>query len=96
IDGAWANNNDPYVSIHRLAINGDYRGMGLSNILFSNLITIAYASGIRNLRVDTHEANIVVQSLVKNFGFEYRGIVNIDGTPSGKRLAYELNLGEKQ
>jgi len=33
-----------------------------------------------------------MQHIIKSFGYEYRGIIYVDDTPTGKRVAFELAL----
>ncbi|AKP68236.1 GNAT family N-acetyltransferase [Companilactobacillus ginsenosidimutans] len=91
-DGAWSATADPYATTHTVAISSKFRGMHLSKFLFSNLTTLAVEKGFHNLRIDTHEMNVRMQRLAKSFGYVQRGIIYIDSTPEGKRLAFELNL----
>ena len=92
IDGKWKNDLDPYVAIHRVAISDEYRGMHLASYLMSSLISMHYAEGIRNYRVDTFRTNDVVRHIVEDAGFVKRGnIKNMDPIDS-YRVAFELNL----
>ena len=92
IDGRWNNDLDPYVAIHRLAISNEYRGMHLPTYLLSSLISLHYAEGVRNYRVDTFRRNEIVQHLVKDAGFIERGTIKNDDPIDPYRVAYELNL----
>ena len=38
--GQWQQPDEPYATIHRVAISSNYRGQGLSKLLFSNLLTV--------------------------------------------------------
>lgn len=53
IDGAWQDDDDVYVAIHRLALSSNYRGQHLATRFLSALISIKYSQGIHNFRVDT-------------------------------------------
>lgn len=79
IDGDWINDY-PYATIHRVASRGRKKGI-LSKIFeYSNEV-------YSNLKIDTHEDNLIMQHLVKKFGFIYCGIIYVaDGSP---RLAYQ-------
>ncbi|MFC6275272.1 GNAT family N-acetyltransferase [Levilactobacillus tangyuanensis] len=91
-DGHWADETHPYATIHRFALSADFRGMHLSQIFFSNLLSHAYNDGVRHFRIDTHEVNLRMQHIIKSFGYDYRGIIYVDDTPTGKRVAFELAL----
>lgn len=90
--GNWADTQHPYATFHRIALSAAFRGERLSDYFFSNLISQAYQQGVRHLRIDTHEQNQRMQHIVGTFGYQYRGIIYVNPTPDGKRLAYELNL----
>lgn len=79
IEGAWLN-AEPYGVIHRLASSGQERGVAR--------IVFAWCSSlIRNLRVDTHEQNFIMQHLFLSLGFVLCGTIYLpDGSP---RLAYQ-------
>ena len=58
----------------------------------SNIISLQYAAGIRNFRIDTHCLNVSMQTLVEHNGFSYRGIIQCNYKEDPDSLAYELNL----
>ncbi|MDO4903126.1 MAG: GNAT family N-acetyltransferase [Limosilactobacillus sp.] len=91
-DGEWHNDDDRYMTIHRVAISNEYRGKHLSDFLFTNLLSIGQERGYHNFRIDTHEKNTAMRAVLKKFGFEYRGIVNVKDWIDTKRMAFELNL----
>ena len=91
--GQWQQPDEPYATIHRVAISSNYRGQGLSKLLFSNLLTVGQMQGIRNFRVDTHRSNKAMQHIAENFNFKKRGIIKVNDQNDPERLAYELNLG---
>lgn len=80
IEGAWLN-DDPYVTIHRIASDGSRRGL-LD-------LAVAYAHTFApNVRVDTHADNLPMQRAIARCGFRPCGVIYIaDGSP---RLAYQL------
>ena len=78
IEGAWLN-HEPYAAIHRLAVLVNGQGYGRSCIQW-------VCNRYKNVRIDTHEANISMQKLISSCGFTYCGIVHQQGTPT--RLAY--------
>ena len=68
--GQWQQPDEPYATIHRVAISSNYRGQGLSKLLFSNLLTVGQMQGIKNFRVDTHRSNKAMQHIAENFNFK--------------------------
>ena len=91
--GQWQQPDEPYATIHRVAISSNYRGQGLSKLLFSNLLTVGQMQGIKNFWVDTHRSNKAMQHIAENFNFKKRGIIKVNDQNDPERLAYELNLG---
>ena len=77
-DGAWPD-DAPYGVIHRLAGSEGARGV------FSAAIRWAFAK-CDTIRIDTHEDNRIMQSLLKKHGFTYCGVILLSDGSS--RLAY--------
>ena len=73
-DGSWLN-DEPYVTIHRIAGDGKVHG------LFQ--CAMDYCKGISpNIRIDTHADNLIMQRLIEKNGFTKCGIVYVgDGFP---------------
>lgn len=96
IEGAWQNPNDPYATVHRICVSADYQGQGLAKTFYSDIITLFYAQGVRNFRVDTYRLNQPMQKLAKDNGYVYRGIIKVDDPVDPERLAFELNFGQDE
>ena len=80
IDGKWLSDLT-YGVIHRIAVKANRKGVG------SYCINWAYLNCL-NLRIDTHEDNIPMKSLLEKLGFKYCGIIKLEnGEP---RNAYQL------
>ncbi|MFM1524922.1 hypothetical protein [Helcococcus bovis] len=80
IDGKWLN-DEKYIVIHKVASSGNKKG------IFSEIINYVY-SKTKNIRIDTHEDNKVMQKLLVDNGFTYCGVVFIERKL--KRRAYHL------
>lgn len=79
IEGAWLN-EQPYGVIHRLASSG--REKGIARFVFDWC-----SQRSRNLRVDTHAQNLVMQHLFLSLDFVPCGTIFLpDGSP---RFAYQ-------
>lgn len=78
-DGSWREET-PYGTIHRLAGDGEVKG------LFAKCV--AFCEGkVKYLRADTHFDNHTMQHLLEKNGFERRGIIYLkNGDP---RIAYQ-------
>ncbi len=67
-DGAWKNDN-PYATIHRIASNGEVKGVFR--------MAMEYAlQHYSTIRIDTHRDNKVMQHVIEKAGFEYCGIIH--------------------
>ena len=79
IEGAWLN-EAPYGVIHRLATNGQIRGVAAAVLHWC-------FEQHPNIRVDTHRDNTIMQHIFEKMGYSYCGIIYVsDGTPG---LAYQ-------
>ncbi len=78
-NGSWLN-NEPYLTIHRIASDRKVRG------LFK--CACDYCKSISdNIRIDTHKDNLTMQHVIEKNGFKKCGIIYIaDGSP---RLAFQ-------
>ncbi|WP_242879386.1 N-acetyltransferase [Butyrivibrio sp. INlla16] len=79
-NGEWLN-DDPYITIHRIAGDGQVHGL-LS-------CAVSYCRSIcSNIRIDTHEDNKIMQRQIEKNGFRKCGTIYLEnGAP---RLAYHL------
>ncbi len=78
-DGQWLN-EQPYHVIHRLASDGSHKG--IAQICFDWAL-----HEDKNIRVDTHRDNLIMQHLLRKCGFVPCGIIYThDGTP---RIAFQ-------
>lgn len=78
-DGQWLN-DEPYAVVHRIASAGTIKGAG------SFCMNWASAQ-CRNIRIDTHEDNYVMQNMLKKCGFQQCGIVFCE--IGEKRIAFQ-------
>jgi len=88
IDGNWiVDETLPYGVIHRLAMGKEFRGLGIAKFVFEELHQKLKEQGIKSLKIDTHEQNLGMQSLIKKMGYQYCGIIYT--SYNAKRLAFE-------
>ncbi len=87
-DGEWKSNG--YIAVHRVAVAEKYRRMGLAGKMLGEAERYARSLGREAVRIDTHEKNVKMRSMLEKNGFLRRGTVYIaDGSP---RVAYEKLL----
>ena len=84
--GAWKDDLKPYCTIHRLGSLKDSKGV--AEACFNWCWEQSH-----NLRVDTHEDNVIMRHCIQKAGFSYCGIIYLpDGAP---RLAYQkIEIGD--
>lgn len=80
-NGEWKNNN-PYATIHRIASNGEIKG------IFNKAMEYALQH-YETIRIDTHRDNKVMQNAINKAGFQYCGIIHCWN--GDERLAYQYN-----
>ena len=79
-DGAWLNDR-PYGVIHRIAGDGQMRGVLAAAVAFCR-------EQCPEVRIDTHFDNHVMQSALEKQGFQKCGVIHLEnGDP---RIAYQL------
>ena len=79
----------PYGVIHRLAIAPGFRGQGLAAQILAMSEAHLAAQGIRAMRIDTGQDNIVMQRILSRADYTCRGLHHFTWGP---RLAYEKPL----
>jgi len=88
-EGNWKT-EEPYGTVHRLAVAEGRRQQGLAGILYDRLEKICREKGMRGMRVDTHRDNKKMQYWIRKQGFRLCGVIYVeDGT---KRDAFEKPL----
>ena len=80
-DGQWLDNTQPYGTIHRIASNGEQRG------IFPFVLHWCSAQ-CPNIRIDTHEDNKRMIHLIEQAHFQRRGIIYTRN--NSPRIAYQL------
>ncbi|MDG1038082.1 MAG: GNAT family N-acetyltransferase [Polaribacter sp.] len=88
IDGNWIiDESHKYGVIHRMAIKKEFRKFGLATFMFHEFHSILLEKNIESLKIDTHEDNLGMQSLIKKLGYKYCGVIYT--SYNAKRLAFE-------
>lgn len=81
-DGKWLN-DAPYGAVHRVASSGKEKGV--AEACFNWCFTQC-----RNIKVDTHRDNKVMQNVLTKLGFQYCGIIYVSN--GSERLAYQKTI----
>ena len=88
-EGQWLSDGD-YGVIHRIAVDRELKRKGLSSRIIKEVEAICKEKGIKNIKIDTHRKNIVMQKFLKKNGFKYCGIIYL--ISGDERLAFEKLL----
>lgn len=88
-EGQWISNNK-YAVIHRIAVDNNCKGLGLSSQIIKNVEELCLSKGVYSIKVDTHEENLSMQKLLKKNKFQYCGIIYLED--GSKRIAFEKTL----
>ena len=89
-DEMWHTSNN-YVVVHRLCVDGSARRKGVAIELIAFAGDFAMNHGVSDFRIDTHEGNVRMLSLLEKLGFEHVGTISYD---SGLREAFDLMLNK--
>ena len=90
-NGEWIS-NEKYAVIHRIAIDSNFKGLGLSSVIINYIEEMCLKKRISSIRIDTHEENISMIKLLGKNGFKYCGIIYLEN--KSKRIAFEKILTE--
>ena len=82
-EGAWIDDALPYHVVHRIGSYPDVHGV------FNAIMDWCFQRE-RNIRIDTHRANGIMQHCILNYGFQYCGIIYLES--GDDRLAYQKIL----
>lgn len=88
-EGSWEKAEEPYTTIHRIALSEAFRGQKLAYRLIEFAEEETKTLGITQMRADTHKMNIGMQRVMTHCGFTLCGIVYVDDYVDNERLAYQ-------
>ena len=88
-EGKWLT-NDKYANIHRIAVDNEYKGQGLSGEILKYVEACCREKGIHSIKGDTHEDNLSMQKFFEKNGFKYCGVIYLED--GDKRVAFEKTL----
>lgn len=83
--GKWLS-TQPYVVVHRLALDRHSRGKDLASQVFALAEVLAQKRNIHSFKVDTDNDNEIMKHLIEKNGFQYCGTICFDNS---EKIAYE-------
>lgn len=93
-EGKWlsdlkhaASHRSEYATIHRIAVDAQYKGAGLASEIIGNIEQMCRNRAVHSIRVDTHRRNTSMQRLLEKNGFLYCGIIYLEDR--SERIAFE-------
>ena len=82
-EGNWLDDTLPYHVVHRIGSTPTSHG------IFKTIMDWCFANDKhRNIKIDTHRDNHIMQHCILSYGFTYCGIIYL--TSGDERLAYQL------
>jgi len=87
-EGAWSFKM-PYCALHRIAVLEKYKKEGVASKLLEGVEREAVQWGLKDLRIDTHPGNFIMQKWIEKQKFLYCGKVDLT---DGMRVAYQKIL----
>lgn len=88
LNGAWLT-EQPYVVVHRMALDDRVKGRGLASRAFALVEALAKERGVHSFKVDTDRDNRVMRHLLEKNGFTYCGTIRFDNS---EKIAFEKVL----
>ncbi len=67
------NSEDKFLTIHRVAVDTDFKGKGIASMLLTELEDIAKSLGCNYLKIDTYSLNEPMNYLIKKLGYKFVG-----------------------
>ena len=86
---AWDLDDEKPLVLHRLCLNPDYQGRGLSKVMMGFVEDYARGNGYRSIRLDAFTLNPISLSLYRSLGFIARGEVSFR---KGRFICFEKIL----
>jgi ribosomal protein S18 acetylase RimI-like enzyme len=84
----------PAVTVHRLAVDPEFRGAGVAMALMRKAEEVSAERGISVVRTDTSAENTVAQKLFLKLGYVLAGEIRLSYRPGLRVLCYEKHLGQ--
>jgi RimJ/RimL family protein N-acetyltransferase len=85
-NGKWLSNGE-YAVIHRIAVDSDSKGSGLSSEILRNVEKVCLEREVHSIKIDTHELNLPMQRVLQKNDFAYCGDIYL--AEGSKRIAFE-------
>ncbi len=85
LEGSWLS-IQPYVVVHRMALDNNVKGKGLATQVFQLVEKLSLEKGIHSFKVDTDSDNEIMKHILQKNGFQYCGTINFDNSV---KIAYE-------
>lgn len=89
LDGKW-NIPKAYLALHRIGTLSSERNKGYGRKIIEFAEDFAKENNYKSLRIDTHRENKTMQNILNLLGYNYVGLVYLDG--KNERLAFEKIL----
>ena len=85
INGRWIS-DQPYVVVHRLALDNSVKGRGLTSCVLELVEDMARKRDVHSFKMDTDQDNDIMKHVLQKNGFSYCGTICFDNS---EKIAYE-------
>lgn len=99
-DGTWLTDSPDdspcYAVVHRVAVETARKGNGAASLILNEAERIVSQNGYESIRIETHEDNTPMRSLLAKEGYTRCGTIYIthDGECNSARMAYEKLIAD--
>jgi ribosomal protein S18 acetylase RimI-like enzyme len=83
---------EPAVVVHRLAVDPEFRGVGIASALMWKAEEVAAERGMAKVLTDTSIQNEATQRLFPKMGYRLAGEIGLSYRPGLRVLCYEKRL----
>jgi len=91
-EGEWDERHPNYIAIHSVGMAEFARGHGLAVPFLEAMVEQAKVLGYKDIRIDTHPDNQIMQKVSTKAGFTRKGTMVIPESESGTRYVYQIVL----
>ena len=89
--GSYKKISTTTVSLHRVAVDRDFRGLKIGEKLLVSVIDLAKENGYNTMYLETNETQKAAQGLYKKYGFKY--LNNVPNEPQVFGINFEHLAG---
>ena len=90
-DVQWAHTDEKPLILHRLCLDPDYQGKGISKLMMTHVEEYARKNNYQSIRLDAFAENWISLKLYESIGFSIQGMVHFR---KGQFYCFEKSISE--